>query len=197
MATIRLATERDAEGIAAIYGAFVTVTPISFEVDPPPADEIRRRISERRGRWPWLVCEDRGQVLGYAYAGRFRERAAYQWAVDLSLYVRGDRHRSGIGRALYVSLFEILRLQGYYVAYADITLPNPASVGLHESLGLRPLGVYRKVGFKLGAWHDVGCWELQLQAQPPNPAPPAPLDAVEASPGWAAAVAAGLPYLRL
>ena len=197
MATIRLATARDAEAIAAIYGAFVTATPISFEVDPPTADEIRRRIAERRARWPWLVCEDRGQVLGYAYAGRFRERAAYQWAVDLSLYVRGDRHRSGIGRALYVSLFEILRLQGYYTAYADITLPNPASVGLHESLGLRPLGVYRKVGFKLGAWHDVGCWELQLRAQPPNPAPPAPLDAVEASPGWAAAVAAGLPYLRL
>ena len=197
MATIRLATERDAEAIAAIYGPFVTSTPISFEVDPPPADEMRRRIAERRARWPWLVCEDRGQVLGYAYAGRFRERSAYQWAVDLSVYVRGDSHRSGICRGLYSSLFEILRLQGYCATYADITLPNPASVGLHESLGLRPLGVYRKVGFKLGAWHDVGCWELELRPQPPKPDPPVPLGTVQASSGWAAALAAGLPCLRL
>ena len=197
MATIRLATERDGAAIAAIYGPFVTATPISFELDPPPPDEMRRRIAERRGRWPWLVCEDGRDVLGYAYAGRFRERAAYQWAVDLSVYVRGDCHRSGIGRGLYSSLFEILRLQGYCTAYADITLPNPASVGLHESLGFRPLGVYRKVGFKLGAWHDVGCWELQLRSPSANPDPPVPLGTVEVSSGWAAAVAKGLPCLRL
>jgi len=197
MATIRLATEHDGEAIAAVYGPYVAATPISFELDPPTADEMRRRIAERRGRWPWLVCEDRGQVLGYAYAGRFRERAAYQWAVDLSVYVRGDCHRSGIGRGLYISLFAILRLQGYCTAYADITLPNPESVALHESLGLRPLGVYRKVGFKLGAWHDVGCWELELRPQPAHPGSPAPLGVVEASPDWAGALAKGLPCLRL
>src|SRR5262249_57082443 len=97
-----------------------------------------------------VVWDEGGDVLGYAYAGRFRERAAYQWAVDLSVYIRGDCHRSGIGRGLYGSLFAILRLQGYCMAYADITLPHPSSVALHESLGFRPLGVDRKVGFQLG-----------------------------------------------
>ena len=197
MATIRLATEHDGEAIAAVYGPYVAATPISFELDPPTADEMRRRIAERRGRWPWLVCEEAGEVLGYAYAGRFRERAAYQWAVDLSVYIRGDRHRCGIGRGLYSSLFAILRLQGYCTAYADITLPHPSSVALHESLGFRPLGVYRKVGFKLGAWHDVGCWELELRPLPAHPGSPAPLGVVQASPEWAAALTKGLQYLRL
>ena len=109
-------------------------------------------------------------MQGYAYASRHRDRAAYQWSIDVSVYVRADAHRRGIGRALYAALLRIVVAQGFYNAYAGITLPNPASVGLHESFGFRPVGMYRRVGHKLGAWHDVGWWALDLQPRPASPA---------------------------
>ena len=111
-------------------------------------------------------------VLGYAYASRHRDRAAYQWSIDVSVYVRADAHRRGIGRALYAALLRIVTAQGFYRAYAGITLPNASSVGLHEAMGFRPVGVYRAVGYKLGAWHDVGWWDLALAAAGPAPPPP-------------------------
>ena len=194
--SIRLATERDAEEIAAIYAPNVTDTIISFESEPPTADEMRLRIEGTLERYPWLVCEHRGRLLGYAYAGAHGSRAAYRWSVDVSVYVHEEAHRTGVGRALYTSLFAALDLQGFYNAYAGATLPNPASVGLHESVGFRPVGVYRGVGYKLGAWHDVGWWQLPLRERVADPDPPADLPTVLGSEGWEAALASGLPLLR-
>jgi phosphinothricin acetyltransferase len=194
--SIRLATERDAEEIASIYAPNVTDTIISFESEPPTADEMRLRIEGTLERYPWLVCERRGQVLGYAYAGAHGSRAAYRWSVDVSVYVHEEAHRTGVGRALYTSLFAALDLQGFYNAYAGATLPNPASVGLHEAVGFRPVGVYRGVGYKLGAWHDVGWWHLPLRERVANPDPPAALPSLLGSEGWHAALASGLPLLR-
>ena len=194
--SIRLATGRDAEQIAAIYAPNVTDTVVSFELEPPTAGEMRRRIGATLKRYPWLVCGRQGRVLGYAYAGAHGSRAAYQWSVDVSIYVREGAHRTGVGRALYTSLFAILELQGFYNAYAGATLPNPASVGLHEAMGFRPVGVYRGVGYKMGAWHDVGWWHLPLRERVANPDPPADLPSVPGSEEWDAALKHGLPLLR-
>ena len=194
--SIRLATDRDAEQVAAIYAPNVSDSIVSFELEPPSADEMHRRIEVTLERYPWLVCERRGRVLGYAYAGAHGSRAAYQWAVDVSVYVHEEAHRTGVGRALYASLFAALKLQGIYNAYAGATLPNPASVGLHESLGFRAVGVYRGVGYKLGAWHDVVWWHLPLRERVADPEPPAGLPSVVGSEGWEAALASGLLLLR-
>ena len=196
-ATIRLATERDAEQIAAIYAPNVIGTVISFEFEPPTAEEMRRRIELTLKRYPWLVCERHdGRLLGYAYAGAHGSRAAYQWSVDVSVYVHEEARRMGVGRGLYASLFAALALQGFYNAYAGATLPNPASVGLHESVGFRPVGVYRGVGYKLGAWHDVVWWHLPLRERVADPDPPAELPAVVGPEEWDAALASGLSFLR-
>jgi L-amino acid N-acyltransferase YncA len=196
-AVIRLATPDDALGVHAIYAPVVRETAISFELEPPTVEEMQKRIMKTLERWPWLVCEYRGKLLGYVYASQHREREAYQWSVDVSVYIQARVRRAGVGRALYRSLFKLLALQGFYQAYAGITLPNPASVGLHESLGFQPVGVYRTVGYKLGAWHDVGWWQLALQPQATLPQPPVDLSTVRKSTDWNAALAAGLPFLRL
>jgi L-amino acid N-acyltransferase YncA len=195
-AIIRLATERDAEQITAIYAPNVTDTIISFELEPPSADEMRQRIEVTLERYPWLVFERQGRVLGYAYADAHGSRAAYQWSVDVSVYVHKDARRMGVGRALYASLVAALNLQGFYNAYAGAALPNAASVGLHESVGFRPVGVYRGVGYKLGAWHDVGWWHLPLRERVADPNPPADLPSVLGSEEWDAALTNGLPLLR-
>ncbi|MBV9809612.1 MAG: N-acetyltransferase, partial [Solirubrobacterales bacterium] len=126
---------------------------------------------------PWLVAVEGGEVSGFAYGSLHRERAAYRWATDVTVYVEPAYQRRGIGRSLYTALFELLACQGFYVACAGITLPNAASVGLHESLGFVPLGVYRRIGFKFGAWWDVGWWQLELigagAEAPAEPQPPA------------------------
>ncbi len=169
---IRVATPEDAEAVTAIYAPIVAGTIISFELEPPSAQEMRQRIEATLQRLPWLVGEDdAGRVNGYVYAGKHKERAAYQWAVDVTCYVRDDMRGKGVGKALYTRLFDELISLGYCQAFAGIALPNAASVGLHESVGFKPLGVYRKVGFKQGAWHDVGKWqrELQLPQQPGEP----------------------------
>ena len=194
--SIRLATERDAEQVAAIYAPNVTDSIISFELEPPTAHQMRRRLQDTLQRYPWLVCERQGRVLGYAYAGAHSSRPAYQWSVDVSVYVHEEAHRTGVGRALYTALIAALNLQGFYNAYAGATLPNPASVGLHESVGFRPVGVYRGVGYKLGAWHDVGWWHLSLRERVADPDPPAPLGSVLGSEEWDAALASGLSFLR-
>ena len=196
-AVIRLAAERDAEQIAAVYAPNVTDTVISFETEPPTEGEMRRRIGATLKRYPWLVCERRGRVLGYAYASEHGSRAAYRWSVDVSVYVREGAHRRGVGRALYTSLFAALKLQGFYNAYAGATLPNPASVGLHEAMGFRRVGVYRGVGYKMGAWHDVLWLHLPLRERVAVPDPPAELPSVVESGEWEAALRRGLPLLRV
>ena len=173
---IRTATTDDAPAIAAIYAPIVRETAISFELEPPTVDEMGTRIATTLQRFPWLVSLDAsGRVSGYVYASKHRERAAYQWSVDVTAYVRSDARGQGIGKQLYKSLLEELKTLGYAQAFAGIALPNAASVALHESMGFEPLGIYRKVGYKLNAWHDVGWWQRSIQAL----AQPGPLKAYQ------------------
>jgi len=182
-----MATTGDAAAVAAIYRPYVTDAVTSFEVDPPDAADIAARIEAVLARAPWLVCTDTGGgAVGYAYASPHRERAAYQWSVDVAVYIHAGHHRRGVGRALYEKLFALLRLQGFYVAHAGITLPNAASVGLHESLGFVPVGVYPAVGWKFGAWRDVGWWRLPLQDLVPSPSSPLSPTEAQGLPAWRA-----------
>jgi L-amino acid N-acyltransferase YncA len=171
--TIRIAAPSDAEAVAAIYAPIVRDTTISFELESPSVGEMRARIVSTLQKLPWLVSlDDRGLVDGYVYASKHRERAAYQWSVDVTAYVREDARGQGVGKRLYARLFDELVQLGYFQAFAGIALPNEASVALHESLGFEPLGVYRKVGFKHGAWCDVGWWQKQLQVPTVEPSAP-------------------------
>jgi len=188
---IRLASSDDAADVAAIYAPYVRDTAITFEIEPPSADEMRDRIVKTLVGYPWLVCVQGAGVVGYAYAGQHRSRAAYQWSADVSIYVRTGAHRRGIGRALYTALLRMLPLQGYCNAYGGVTLPNPASVGLHESFGFRPVGIYERVGFKHGAWHDVGWWALRLQSPPRPDGPARELALVQGTQAWKDALASG------
>lgn len=196
-AVIRLAREDDAAAMAEIYAPSVTGAVVSFETEPPDADEMRRRLAHTMPRHPWLVYEAAGKVLGYAYASTHHERAAYRWSVNVSVYVDAGSRRSGVGRGLYTSLLAILMAQGYVNAYAGITLPNPGSVGLHEALGFEPLVVYRNVGYKCGAWHDVGWWERTLTAH--GAAPPEPVDVTTLTrrEDWPALLPAGMRCIRV
>jgi len=160
--TIRVARPSDAAAVAAIYAPIVAHTAISFEVDPPSPQEMARRIAATLPTHPWLVAERAGHIIGYAYAGAHRDRAAYRWSVDMTAYVEASARRGGVGRALYESLIALLRRQGFHAAFAGIALPNPASVRLHEAVGFKPVGIYKEVGFKQGAWRDVGWWRLAL-----------------------------------
>jgi len=165
--------ERDAAACAAIYAPSVESTPISFELVAPDAAEFRRRIERYSATHRFLVAEAGGEVVGYAYACRWRERPAYDWAVEVSVYVDSAHTGEGVGRALYAELLERLRTQGFRVAVAGITLPNPASVALHERMGFEPIGALRAVGWKVGGWHDVGYWQLLLRTDADDPpAPP-------------------------
>lgn len=193
---IRLAVAGDGPALAAIYAPAVA-RPTSFELQAPDGAEMARRVEKVTSRTPWLVCEVDGEVAGYAYAGPHRDRPAYQWSVEVSAYVSGDRQRQGIGRALYESLFAALALQGFRNAYAGITLPNPASVGLHTALGFTPVGVYRGVGYKAGMWHDVIWLERPLAGRTADPPPPRPLPEVWETAGFQEALRTGLRSLRL
>ncbi|MBS1678663.1 MAG: N-acetyltransferase [Actinobacteria bacterium] len=168
--TIRPADpDRDAAACAAIYAPSVESTPISFELEPPDAAEFSRRIKGCSATHQFLVGEAGGHVVGYAYACRWRERAAYDWAVEVSVYVDSAHKGRGVGRALYTELLDRLRVQGFRIAVAGITLPNPASIALHERMGFQSIGVLSRVGWKLGSWHDVGYWQLLLQPDAADP----------------------------
>ena len=142
---------------------------------------MERRIQEQANTHPWLVFERAGTVLGYAYASPHRARAAYQWSAEVSVYVDPRAHRSGVGRALYTALFDLLRRQHYVNAFAGITLPNPSSVGLHEAMGFIPIGVFRQIGFKFDRWHDVAWLQLRLRQDPRPVSSPLPLADVSGS----------------
>jgi L-amino acid N-acyltransferase YncA len=169
---------RDAATCAEIYAPSVESTPISFETVPPDAAEFARRIAKYSSTHQFLVAEEDGEVLGYAYACRWAERPAYDWSVETSIYVAAGQQGKGVGRALYAELFERLRAQGFRIAVAGITLPNPASIGLHESMGFEPIGALRDIGWKEDGWRDVGFWQLSLQplgeGTPDPPVPPGP-----------------------
>lgn len=169
--------EADAADCAAIYAPYVEFGATSFEEEKPSPQALAERIALTAKSYPWLVATGEGEeVLGYAYAGSHRFRPAYRWAVEVSVYVAEGRRRQGVGRALYEALFERLRRQRFQVACAGITLPNEASVALHERLGFASVGIYRRIGWKQGAWRDVGWWQLELipASQEPPPEPLAP-----------------------
>ena len=187
-ATLRFARADDGPALAAVYAPAVVERATSFEVDAPDGDEMARRVAAIQPRTPWLVCEHRGGVVGYAYASPHRDRAAYQWSVDVSAYVHADAHRAGVARGLYAALFEILVRQGFRNAYAGMTLPNAGSEGMHRAAGFSPVGVYRRVGYKLGAWHDVLWMERRLAPHEAPVTAPMPLDALRADATGAALV---------
>lgn len=167
---------RDAVACARVYAPAVNYGVASLEHRAPDPGEMEARIRHVGCRYPWLVAELDDQVVGYAYATEHNERWAYRWATNTSVYVSDSHHRRGVGRALYGALLPLLVEQGLYVACAGITLPNEASVGLHESFGFEPVGTYDGVGFKNGSWLAVGWWLLHLRDQPDGkiPADPGP-----------------------
>ncbi len=171
---IRVATLEDAEAIHAIYVPSVIHGTATFETAVPEVEAMRERIRSRLQHYPWLVWDEGGAVLAYAYAGRFRERAAYDWIAETSIYVYSDAQRRGIARRLYGCLLDVMRLQGINQAVGVITLPGQVSVALHETMGFSPAGVWQQCGYKLGRWWDVGVWQKSLQPATASPSPPTP-----------------------
>ncbi|BCL39058.1 arsinothricin resistance N-acetyltransferase ArsN1 family B [Nostoc sp. MS1] len=194
---IRLAQEDDALSMLAIYAPIVRETPISFEIEPPTEAEFKQRMHNYQKQMPWLVCEIDGELVGYAYATPYRTRAAYQWSVESSVYVSAKHRQIGVATALYTSLFQLLKLQGFYNVFAAITIPNPSSIAAHESMGFSPVGVFKQVGYKLGTWHDIGWWQLSLQEKPDLIEPPQSFVEVQKYPMWNVAIASGLSLVRV
>jgi L-amino acid N-acyltransferase YncA len=178
---IRAARPEDAAAIAAIYAPFVLTGTVSFETEAPDARQMRSRMAASDGLYPWIVAtsgEEEGGVLAYAYASKFRDRPAYKYVVETSIYVTGTVERQGVGRLLYEALIDTLRAQGFTQAIGVLALPNEASIGLHEATGFRRQGVYREVGYKNGRWIDVGFWQCQLNRSTTPPTEPKPFSEV-------------------
>lgn len=176
---IRDATGADAEACSAIYAPYVRDTVITFEDEAPDATELARRIATAQRAHAWLVAERDGDVVGYAYAGEYKSRAAYRWSCEVSVYLETGLRRAGVGRALYTALLGRLAERGYCTAVAGMTLPNPASEGLHRALGFEPVGIWRRIGWKHGAWRDVAWVQRSLvpadsDIDAPPEAPPRP-----------------------
>jgi L-amino acid N-acyltransferase YncA len=172
MDILHIADPSDAAPILEIYGPYVLNTAFTFELDVPSVEMMTNRIEHYLEKWPWLIYLRDNMVVGYAYASPHRERAAYQWCVESSVYVRPDFQIGGLGTKLYNSLFAILKFQGFRNVYAGITLPNDRSVGFHKKLGFRNVGDYNCIGYKLGQWHTVSWWHYQLNNYENNPSPP-------------------------
>ena len=172
MKKIRLATTDDAEGILAIYAPYIRDTSFTFETEVPSLDDFKKRIADYLLNWPWLVCEIDGVIAGYAYGAKYRERVAYQWCVESSIYVHDDFQKNKVGKALYTALIEILKQQGYRNVYAVINLPNDKSVQFHEACGFTYFATYEKVGYKLGKWKNVGWWQLIINEYGVEPEAP-------------------------
>jgi phosphinothricin acetyltransferase len=184
---IRAAREDDAAAIAAIYRPYVRDTAVSFEVEPPSPAVMAQRIQSTVETHPWLIAENGvGEIVGYVYAGKHRERPAYRWSVDTTIYIDQTRRRAGIGSMLYDTLLRVLRRQGFRSAFAEIVLPNSGSVRLHEAMGFEAVGVHRDVGFKLGQWHDIGYWRLGLASGLAPTPEPIPFAAFQALPDFVA-----------
>ena len=172
MIDVRLATPNDAAGILEIYAPYIANTSFTFETAVPPLIDFQKRISDYLINWPWLVCEIDGVIAGYAYGAKYRERVAYQWCVESSIYIHDDFLNHKIGKALYEALIEILKKQGYRNVYAVINLPNDRSVKFHESCGFSYFATYEKVGYKLGKWKNVGWWQLIINEYTMKPEAP-------------------------
>ena len=180
---VRDATVDDAPACARIYEPYVRDTVVSFELEPPTAAEVAARIAAALARHAWLVLEDDGRVVGYAYGSAFNARAAYDWTTSVSVYTEPGRRRTGAGRALYTALLDRLAARGYRTALAGIALPNDASVGLHTAMGFELVGTYRRVGWKLGRWHDVARYQRPLGDPTDDPPPERPGGTVDTAAG--------------
>lgn len=181
---VRLVRPADAAAIAAIYAPIVRDTATSFETEPPDADEVEHRIRRTAEQLPWLVATPASEsseedVLGYALATPYRSRAAYRWSVEVSVYIDDSARGCGVATSLYRRLHGLLREQGYRVTYAVITIPNPASVGLHEAFGYERIGVFRCAGYKLRAWHDVLWMRREIAPIAGEPVDPVPLSELD------------------
>ena len=186
---VRLATAADGAACAAIYAPYVAESAISFELVPPTADEMAARIAKVTAHWPWLAVEVDGVVRAYAYATRHRERPAYDWTAETTVYVDEAFRGRGLGRIAMRSLVAVLRLQGFHLLVAGITAPNPGSFRLHESLGFERIGEFEAIGWKFDAWHGVEFWGLELGAREPVPDPVIPITELAGTPELAAALA--------
>jgi phosphinothricin acetyltransferase len=175
LSSLRLATPADAPGCLEIYRPFVEASHTTFETDVPSTAEFAQRIAATLVSRPWIVAEEDGGVVGYAYASPIKDRAAYQWTVEVAVYVAEGMRGRGVGRKLYEALFRCLAGQGFVNAIGIIALPNPASIALHESLGFERVSHLKAIGFKLGAWHDSGWWQKRLADPPSEPEAPRPL----------------------
>lgn len=194
---IRLASQDDAQSILDIYAPIVQDTVISFEYEPPTREDMQGRIRAVLEKLPWLVCTSAdGDVMGYVYSSLYRARTAYQWSVEVTAYVHESYRMRGVAKGLYTTLFELLKAQGYYNAYAGITLPNIGSEALHGSIGFKLLGVYHSVGYKFGEWHDVAWFEMPLKLHQADPIPPLSIHKLTNTPVWDAAIQAGEAIIR-
>lgn len=172
MSTIRIASKGDANEVLTIYKPYVLNTSFTFETELPSVETFADRIDHYLDTWPWLVCEINNKVVGYTYASRHRERAAYQWCVESSIYILDEFQKTGIAKALYAALLEILKIQGFRNVYAGITLPNDKSVKFHEQSGFRHFANFENIGFKKGRWNTVSWWQLSINDHNDDPAPP-------------------------
>ncbi|MBK9247554.1 MAG: N-acetyltransferase [Ignavibacteria bacterium] len=167
--SIRLISESDTESVLAVYAPFILNSDVTFEYEVPTVVEFAERISSHTVEFPWLVCLSGDCIVGYAYAGKHRTRAAYQWSPELTVYLSEDVQGKGIARILYETLFAILKLQGYYTVFAGVTMPNTNSEGLHKAMGFEEIGIFKKVGFKHGKWHDTKWFQLHLSEYTSSP----------------------------
>lgn len=172
---LRLSTLADAPSILAIYAPYVRDTAITFEYEVPSLPEFTQRMRAIEGEYPYIVCEEEGRIIGYAYAHRYKERAAYQWGAELSVYVERTLVHAGVGKALYRALIGLLQLQNVKTVYGCVTSPNPRSEALHARMGFEKIGTFRRAGYKCGAWHDVNWFEKSIGAYDQTPKPVTPL----------------------
>jgi len=179
---IRLIEDNDAQAVLNIYAPYVLNTYITFEYEVPPIEEFSQKIRTISSQYPWLVCLQNDRIIGNAYASEHRHRTAYKWSPESTVYLSEDVYGKGIGTILYSTLIEILKLQGYFNVYAGVGIPNEKSERLHRSVGFQELGIFKKVGYKLGKWHDTKWFQLHLQDHIINPEPPISIKGISESP---------------
>ena len=179
--TIRIAKEADIEEILAIYAPYVRETAITFEYTVPTLEEFRERIRKTLTKYPYLVAVQEAEILGYAYASEFKNRAAYDWAVQTTIYVKQDSRKSGVGKKLYQALEEVLKRQNICNLYACIAYPNPGSIGFHEHLGYQTIGHFSKCGYKFETWYDMIWMEKMIAEHDQHPQPFKPITELR---GW-------------
>jgi L-amino acid N-acyltransferase YncA len=180
--TIRLIRTADSKNVLEVYKPYVVSTAITFEYDVPGLDDFSTRIETIANEYPWLVCSKDDIIIGYAYACKHRDRTAYQWSAESTIYMSSDYHGKGIGKVLYETLFSILKLQGYVNVYAGVALPNVKSEEFHKASGFYEIGDFEKIGYKLGKWHDVRWFQLLLTERSVNPPIPKSIKEIETTP---------------